>query len=155
MPGARVLRRSVLGEAALGALVLGLTAMLVNAEPGRTATAPLPGPAHRVISYDTGGPGGRGVLIVDVDPAATGPNMIRVTVEDPRGAPQDVAELRATLTLTGRQLGPFAVAFQHTAPGKYVASAVQLPYSGTWRLGATVRTSDIDETTVATPIDVR
>jgi len=32
------LRRSVLAEAALGAVVLGITAMLVNAEPGRTAT---------------------------------------------------------------------------------------------------------------------
>jgi copper transport protein len=155
MLDARVLRRSVLGEAALGALVLGVTAMLVNAEPGRTATAAPPGPAHHVISYDTGGPSGRGQLIVDVDPAATGPNTIHVTVDDPRGAPHDVAELHTTLTLTARQLGPFAITLQHTAPGKYVASGVQLPYSGTWQLRVTVRTSDIDETTVATPIDVR
>jgi copper transport protein len=156
----RALRRSVLGEAALGALVLGVTAMLVNAEPGRTATGfmttgSITRSAHHVISYDTGGPNGRGQLVVDLDPSATGPNTVRVTVEDSRGAPHDVPELHATLTLTARQLGPFAVPLQHTAPGRYVASGVQLPYSGTWQLRVTVRTSDIDETTAATPIDVR
>lgn len=108
------LRRSVLAEAALGAVVLGIIAMLVNAEPGRTATTAPPGPAHHVIGYDTGGRNGRGQLIVDVDPAATGPNAVRITVEDLHGAPHDVAELRGTLTV--RQLGPFEVALAHTAP---------------------------------------
>ncbi len=106
-----------------------------------------------MIRYDTGGPNGRGQLIVDVDPAIAGPNTVRVTVEDPSGAPHDVAELHSTLTV--RQLGAFPVALQHTAPGEYVAQAVQLPFSGTWQLTVTVRTSDIDETTVATPIDIR
>jgi copper transport protein len=146
------LRRSVLIEAALGAVVLGVTAMLVNAEPGRTATAAPPGPAHQALRYDTGGPNGRGQLIVDVDPAATGPNRVRITVEDSRGTPHDVAELHCTLTM--RQLGPFTIPLQHTAPGGYVANDVQLPYIGTWQLRVTVRTSDIDETTVATPIDI-
>jgi copper transport protein len=152
MPLTSTLRRSVLVEAALGAVVLGVTAMLVNAEPGRTATAAPQGPAHQVLNYDTGGPNGRGQLIVDVDPAATGPNRIRITVEDSRRTPHDVAELHCTLTV--RQLGPFTILLQHTAPGGYVANDIQLPYTGTWQLRVTVRTSDIDETTVATPIDI-
>ncbi|MBV9032017.1 MAG: copper resistance protein CopC/CopD [Pseudonocardiales bacterium] len=149
------LRASVWGEAALGALVLGVTALLVNAEPGRTATVPPPRPVHHVVSYDTGGPGGRGQLVVDVNPAATGPNTIHVTVDDSRGAPHDVPELRTTLTLATRQLGPFTLGLRHTGVGAYIAGGVQLPYSGTWRLSVTVRTSDIDETTVSTPVDVR
>ncbi len=153
LPLTSTLRRSVLAEAALGAVVLGITAMLVNAEPGRTATVDPPGPAHHVIRYDTGGRNGQGQLIVDVDPAATGPNTVRITVEDPHGVPHDVAELHSTLNL--RRLGPFTVTLEHTAPGEYVAQAVQLPYRGTWQLRVTVRTSDIDETTVATPIDIR
>ena len=147
------LRRSVLAEAVLGAVVLGLTALLVNAEPGRTATAPPPGPAHHVIDYDTGGPGGRGELAVDVDPAASGPNTIHVTVEDPSGARRDVAELRSELTLTARLLGPFPVPLSRTEPGMYEAMGVQLPYPGAWTLRITVRTSDIDETTVTVPFD--
>ncbi|MFY9805855.1 MAG: FixH family protein [Pseudonocardiaceae bacterium] len=154
-PLTSTLRSSVLAEAALGAVVLGVTAMLVNAEPGRTATAAQSGSAHQVLRYDTGGPNGRGQLVIDVDPAAAGPNSVRITVEDPRGAPREVAELHSTMTLTTRQLGPFVMALQHTAPGGYVANGIQLPYRGTWQLRVTVRSSDIDETTVATPIDIR
>jgi copper transport protein len=148
------LRRSVLREAVLGALVLGVTALLVNAEPGRTATAASPGPAHQVISYDTGGPGGQGQLTVDVDPAVTGPATIGVTVQDLTAVPRDVAELNATLALTSQQLGPFPVPLQRTAPGRYVATGFQIPADGTWQLAVTVRTSDIDQTTVTTRIDI-
>jgi copper transport protein len=153
--GHSVLRRSVLGEAALGVLVLSVTALLVNAEPGRTATAAPLGPAHHVVSYDTGGPGGQGRLTIDVDPAATGPDTISVTVEDPTGNPQDVAELTATLALTSRQFGPLPVPLQRTVPGHHVARGVQIPANGTWQLAVTVRTSDIDQTTVTTPIGIR
>ncbi|MGH3963340.1 MAG: copper resistance protein CopC [Pseudonocardiaceae bacterium] len=154
-PALVTLRRSVVGEAMLGALVLGVTALLVNAEPGRTVTVASPGPAHHIISYDTGGPGGQGQLTVDVDPATAGPDTISVTVEDPTGNPRDVAELNATLTLTPRQLGPIPVPVRRTAPGHYVATGVQIPVNGTWQLAVTVRTSDIDRTTVTVPIDIR
>ncbi|MGH3798388.1 MAG: copper resistance protein CopC [Pseudonocardiaceae bacterium] len=154
-PAMSTLRRSVLREAALGAFVLAVTALLVNAEPGRTATAAPLGPVHRVVSFDTGGPGGRGQVAVDVEPAATGPNTIRVTVEDPAGRPHDVPEVGTSLTLAARQIGPVPVPLHRTAPGVYVADGVQIPNNGSWQLAVTVRTSDIDETTVAAPIDVR
>jgi copper transport protein len=149
------LRRSVLTEAALGAVVLGVTALLINAEPGRTATASPPGPARHVIDYDTGGSSGRGKLVIDVNPAATGPNTVHITVEDSTGAQHDVAELRSELILTARSLGPLAVPVRRAEPGEYDATAVQLPYPGLWTLRITVRTSEIDETTVAVPVDVR
>jgi hypothetical protein len=37
----------------------------------------------------------------------------------------------------------------------YDATGVQLPYRGAWTLRITVRTSDIDETTVTVPVDAR
>lgn len=153
--GRSELRHSVAGEAVLGALVLSVTALLVNAEPGRTVATTLPGPAHQVISYDTGGPDGRGQLIVDVNPATTGPNTIRVTIEDGSGTRHDVAELRSELTLTERRLGPFSIPLQHTEPGEYGAGGVQLPYPGSWQLKMIVRTSEIDEAGVSIPIDIR
>ncbi|MDQ4010990.1 MAG: FixH family protein [Actinomycetota bacterium] len=153
-PVVSTLRRSVLREAVLGALVLGVTALLVNAEPGRTATAASSGPAHQVISYDTGGPDGQGRLTVDVAPTVTGPAMISVTVADPTGDPRDVPELNATLTLTSKQLGPFPVPLQPTAPGRYVVTGFQIPAEGTWQLALTVRTSDIDQITVTTAINI-
>jgi copper transport protein len=97
---------------------------------------------------------------VDVNPAATGPNTIRVTVRNSRGDPYDVAELDATVTLTSqtlasRRLGPFPVPLQRTGPNGYVADGFQLPMRGTWMFEATVRTSDIDRTTVVTSIEIR
>jgi copper transport protein len=149
------LRRSVVAEAALGAVVLVLTALLVESEPGRTATAAPPGPTHRVVAYDAGGLGGTGRLEVDVDPATTGPNTIRVAIEDPTGKPHDIPEFHAALTLAARGLGPLTVDLRRTGVGAYAGTGVQIPSSGLWELYLTVRTSDIDEAIVAAPIDVR
>lgn len=149
------LRRSVRGEVLLGVVVLSLTALLVNAVPGRMAGAAPAGPVHQIVSYDTGTAGGRGQLIVDIDPAVSGPNTIRVTVVDLRGTRHDVAELRASLTLPARQLGPFPIPLQRLAPGQYSTSDFQLPYSGTWQFMVTVRTGELDQTTVSAPISIR
>ncbi|HET9253603.1 MAG TPA: copper resistance protein CopC [Pseudonocardiaceae bacterium] len=142
------LRRSVLTEAVLGGIVIGLTALLVNAEPARTATAAPAGLVRSSASYDTGSPGGQGRLEVTLDPATTGPNTIHIDVEDSTGALHDVAELGAELMLTGRALGPFSIPTRHTGLGRYEASGVQLPFPGDWDLMMTVRTSEIDETSV-------
>ncbi|MGH3997593.1 MAG: copper resistance CopC/CopD family protein, partial [Pseudonocardiaceae bacterium] len=91
-PAVTTLRRRVLREAVLGAAVLCVTALLVNAVPGRTALA---APAHHIVSYDTEGPGGQGQLTIDVD-SATEPDTISVTVTDPAGNPRNVPELNAT-----------------------------------------------------------
>jgi copper transport protein len=150
-----VLRRSVLVEAGLAAVVLAVTALLVNSEPGRTASAAPAGPAHREVGYDTGGPGGKGKLEVDVDPSATGPNTLRVVIEDVAGKPRDIPEFHASLTLEANHIGPLPLTMQRVGVGSYSGTGVQIPAAGSWRLALTVRTSEIDETTVATPIDVR
>jgi copper transport protein len=154
LPVVSTLRRSVLREAVLGAAVLGVTALLVNAAPGRTTLALPPGPAHHIVSYDTGGPGGKGQLTISVDPTTTGSDTISVIVADPAGNPRDVPELNATLTLPAKRLGPLPVELQRRAPGSYVATGVQIPVVGTWQLAVTVRTSEIDRTTVPTLIDI-
>jgi copper transport protein len=151
----RGLRRSLRGEALLGVVVLSITAVLVNAVPARTAVATPAGPAYQIVGYDTGAPSGRGRLIVTIDPAMSGPNTVRVTVVDLRGTRRDVAELHASLTLPARQLGPFPIPLQRHAPGEYSTSGFQLPYPGTWQLTVTVRTGELDQTTVTAPIRVR
>ena len=149
-----VLKRSVLTEAALAAVVLAVTALLVNSEPGRTAGAAPAGPVHREVEYNTGGPGGKGKLEVDVDPSATGPNTLRVVIEDAAGKPRDIPEFHASLTLEVNHIGPLPLTMQRVGVGSYSGTGVQIPAIGSWQLALTVRTSEIDETTVATPIDV-
>jgi copper transport protein len=150
----RRLRRSLRGEALLGVVVLSITAVLVNAVPAHTLVATPAGPAYQIVGYDTGAPSGRGRLLVTIDPAVSGPNTIRVTVVDLRGTRRDVAELHARLTLPARQLGPFPIPLQRHAPGEYATSGFQLPYPGTWQLTVTVRTGELDQTTVAAPIRI-
>jgi copper transport protein len=152
-----VLRRTVLIEAGIAATVLALTAILVNAEPGRTAeaaeAAAAAGPVQAHLSFDTDGANGTGSLDIRVDPARTGPNTLLVTVRTPNGVVRDIPELRAELTLPERHLGPLAVPVDRQGPGRYQGTE-QIPIAGDWQLALTVRTSDIDETTVRLPLTV-
>ncbi len=148
------LRRPVLIETAGAVIVLGLTAALVNAEPARTAeaaTAPVvqATPDGQTLPFDTAGPKGKGNLKVYITPAHVGPNLLDVTVEDPTGTPEDVPELDVNLTLKERNVGPLKIDMQHVGTGRYRAAEAQIPLSGAWQVAITVRTSDVDETTVA------
>lgn len=149
------LRRSLLGEIIAAGIVLALTAMLVNSEPGRTAIAhppPAAGPVRSTVSYDTGGVSGRGSLEIELDPARPGPNRLSVVVRGDNTAPRDVPELDATLSLPAQHIGPLRIPIVHNGPGHYAANA-SIPLPGSWQLALTVRTSDFDETTVRVPVE--
>jgi copper transport protein len=153
-----VLRRTVAVETAIAVAVLGLTAVLVDAEPGRTAeaatAAAAAGPVDGDLHYDTGGPGGTGTVSVRIDPARTGPDTLEVTVRNAAGDHLDPPGLEAELSLPERGLGPLTLALHRTATGTYAGSG-QIPLAGTWQLALTVRTDDLDETTVRLPVPVR
>ncbi|MDQ2883537.1 MAG: FixH family protein [Actinomycetota bacterium] len=151
------LRHTVLGETAVAVVVLGLTAVLVNTEPGRTALAAAAThapTADSTVAYDTGGPSGTGTLDVRIAPSRTGPNVVDVTVRGARGTPVDLPELDAELSLPDQHLGPLTLTVTREGPGRYRADG-QIPIAGTWQLALTVRTSDINETTVGLPITIR
>jgi hypothetical protein len=117
------------------------------------AAAATQGPVRASRSYDTGGPRGTGILEIQVDPARTGPDTINITVHDPRGASLDLPELDAEISLPDHHLGPLPLTVKHHGPGHYQATG-QIPLPGTWQLTLTLRTSDIDETTVRLPIPI-
>ncbi|NMI01198.1 FixH family protein [Pseudonocardia acidicola] len=152
------LRRSVLVESAIAVLVLAAAATLVNAEPGRTALAAAaaaapPGPVSSTQAYAVGGPAGSGTLQVTVDPARTGPNVVRIATGDPAGRPVDVAEIDVALTLPAAHLGPLPLPVTHDGTGRYRAAG-EVPIAGAWQLGVTVRTSDFDEGTYYTALQI-
>jgi copper transport protein len=159
------LRRVVAVETGIAAVLLGLTAFLVNAEPARAEVARERnaaqgvaggGPASLAVPFDTGaGPAGRGQVALVLLPGQVGRNEIHLSVLDAGGAPKDVPELRATITLRERSLGPLQVPVSYGgAPGHYIAGNVQIPLPGHWELALVVRTSEVDETTVRVPVDV-
>jgi copper transport protein len=55
--------------------------------------------------------------------------------------------------LPDRDLGPLPVVLRREGPGRY-AGLVRLTLPGSWQLAVTVRTSDIDQTTVRIPLDI-
>ncbi|WP_433341198.1 copper resistance CopC/CopD family protein [Streptomyces sp. CA-253872] len=150
------LRRSVLIEAGIAVVLLGVTTVLTTTEPGRTEeqVAAAKGgsassaPVSVKLPFDTGGENGKGTVQLDIDPGRSGANVMHVYIERPGGAPFDVPEVRLSLTLPEKNLGPIAVRPQHLAAGHWSASGVQIPMAGSWQLGVTVRTSDIDQVTV-------
>lgn len=145
------LRRSVAVETAVAAGVLALTAALVQTAPARNSYA---APVSATVAFDTRGPHGTGRIDVVVTPARLGSDSFHVSVLGPNGAPEVIPELRAALRLPARAIGPLPVALAGAGPGHYTATA-PIPIAGSWQLVLTVRTSDIDETTVTVPISIR
>lgn len=152
------LRRSVLAEAGVAVVLLAVTTILTSTEPGRaaeleagrgsTATA-VPDRAVKVtLPFDTGGQNGKGSVRLQLDPGRVGANTLHVWAETPDGKPLDLPELKVSFTLEAKEIGPLPVLPERAAPGHWSASGVQLPLAGDWRIDVTVRTSDIDQTTV-------
>ncbi|MFE1444170.1 copper resistance CopC/CopD family protein [Streptomyces sp. NPDC058739] len=153
------LRRSVLAEASVAVVVLAVTTMLTSTEPGRTeeeakaataaaAAAPTSGAVTLDMPFDTGGEDGKGLVRVELDPARVGGNEMHVYVERPNGRAFDVPEVKLSFTLESRDVGPLPVVPDHITTGHWSASGVQIPMAGDWTVAVTVRTSDIDQTTV-------
>ncbi|KUM86039.1 MULTISPECIES: copper resistance CopC/CopD family protein [Streptomyces] len=159
------LRRSVLAEAGVAVVLLAVTTVLTQTEPGRTeedakaATAASSsssssssagsGAVTLDMSFDTGGTDGKGVVTVDFDPARVGGNEMHVYVQRSNGRAFDIPEVKVALTLEAKKIGPLAVTPDRIATGHWSASNVQIPMAGDWKVAVTVRTSDIDQTTVS------
>ncbi|WP_328943635.1 copper resistance protein CopC [Streptomyces sp. NBC_00250] len=154
------LRRSVLTEAAVAVVLLAVTTVLTSTEPGRTeeeagrstaASGPAAVPDRPVdirLPFDTGGVDGKGVVRLSLDPGRTGANALHLFVERPNGKPLDVPEIKVALTLEAKNVGPLPVAPDRIQTGHWSASGVQIPMPGEWRIQVTVRTSEIDQTTI-------
>jgi len=146
------LRRWVAAEVAVAVVVLALTAVLVNAEPARTAYA---APVSQTVAFDAGGRDGSGTLSLVLDPARTGGNVLHLSVLGANGLPREVVQVQAGLTLPSQDIGPLRTQLVHAGPGHYAGSNLIVPLPGTWQLSISIRTSDIDQTTVTIPVRIR
>ncbi|MFH9981619.1 copper resistance CopC/CopD family protein [Streptomyces sp. NPDC017179] len=156
------LRRSVLTEAGVAVVLLVVTTVLTQTEPGRTETeakaatsssspsssSSAAGAVTLDMPFDTGGKDGKGVVRIDIDPARVGGNELHIFALGPNGRLRDVAELKISFTLATKDIGPLPVNPEHVTTGHWVASGVQIPMAGDWKVDATVRTSDIDQVSV-------
>ncbi|MDX3536391.1 copper resistance protein CopC [Streptomyces sp. MB09-01] len=159
------LRRSVLVEAGIAVVLLAVTTVLTSTEPGRTveqeagrggssATA-VPDRAVKItLPFDTGGQNGKGSVRLELDPGRVGANTLHLWADSGDGKPFDLPEIKVAFTLPAKDIGPLPLVPDQAAPGHWTASGVQLPLAGEWRIDVTVRTSDIDQTTVQKTVKI-
>ena len=95
----RRLRRSVAAELAVAAVILACTALLVNTATGREAYAPTVSASQ---AFNTGGPGGAGIVHVFATPARLGPNTIQLYFTTAGGRAFVPAQVTAALYLPAR-----------------------------------------------------
>lgn len=153
------LRRSVLAEVGVAVALLAVTTVLTSTEPARTeeeaarastaASAPeTAGPVEMKLPFDTGGENGKGTVRMEITPARTGANELHLWVDGSDGKPMDVPEVKVAFTLESKDIGPLPVVPARLTEGHWTADGVQIPMAGNWKVAVTVRTSDIDQTTI-------
>ncbi|MGE5828826.1 MAG: copper resistance D family protein, partial [Micromonosporaceae bacterium] len=148
---ARSLRGVVIGEAAIAAVVLAITGVLVQVTPARTAvqlgstqsdlqTLTLTNPLY--------------TLQVEVDPAKVGVNFVHLYAYTPDGAPASVQEWVVKAALPAEGVEPVeATVLPLTAD--HATSEISLPSSGTWHFTFMLRLSEIDQQSVAGDVIIR
>jgi copper transport protein len=152
--GARRMRWTVGAEVLATTVVLGLSAVLVQAEPGRDAVATRDAVRRRGVSQTL--TGRLFTLQFDIYPVEIGEdNTIHAFVYTPAGAPLPAQQW----TVTSRPLGdaglePVSEPLLPLIPRHHAAGAITFPLPGTYEIRFTVRTTEVDQDTVTTRITV-
>jgi copper transport protein len=140
----RALRRSTLVEVAVAAVVVAVTAFLVDTPPAATAYARPLSSVHVVDDVR---------VQLDLDSARVGPNTLHVYLTGSDGRAFDVPEVTGRITRDGEAV---PVRIERISLGHYEATErLVVPYRGTWLLEVRVRTSDIDSLTVTETLTFR
>jgi copper transport protein len=170
-PARLALRRSVMAEAVIAVVLMGVATTLSGSQPGRAAeeqksltaaqpaATPTAAPAGQDVNlrvpFDTGGPGGKGTATVELTPAKAGVDAtVHLELADDTGRTINAPEVRLAFTLPAQKLGPLQAKVAAFGAGHWIASGVRLPLAGDWQMALTVRTSDIDEVTVTRTVRV-
>ena len=147
---ARGLRRSVALEAALGAVVLAVTAVLVATTPGRVAAGgPDPNaaaqqPAAASIDLPNG---------TTVEVGATPERAVTVQLEDAAGRPLDPEKVSVNASLAGQNVSKLPLRLGRADAGSYRTEDL-LPFAGSWRITVTVQTSELESGVGTVSLDV-
>jgi copper transport protein len=125
-------------EITLGAVVIAVTALLVNLPPARIA-AGVEGPFNTEAAL-----GHRGIHIM-VDPNRVGENEIHITPEMMGEEEMHFEEIRVLFRMPEEGIGPIPAEAEPSGHGEYVVRGHQLSVPGEWILEIVARTGEFDE----------
>jgi copper transport protein len=144
------LLRTVRAEALLLVVVVGLTAILVNVPPARTAVVAKADRVDITKRVDTGN------VELSVDPAIVGPNTVQARYTDGTGQPLNVANsMTIEFSQPSAGLEPITRQVPASEPGVFVLQGNELSIPGTWTVTIAVRTGDFTEQRTSFEVPVR
>ncbi|WP_083672375.1 copper resistance CopC/CopD family protein [Micromonospora sp. CB01531] len=146
------MRRAVVAELAITAVVLGVTANLVQTTPARTEAANVAGTSTGYFSTTLTSP--LYSLQVELDPAQRGNNSMHLYAYTSDNRPQPVQEWKATAALPSAGIEPIEIPLL-SLTDNHATGEINLPAAGQWVFRFTVRTSDIDQATVTATVPIK
>jgi copper transport protein len=151
--GAARMRRTVGIEVAATAVVLALSAVLVQVTPGGRAQAQQAADAVQGVSQTLTCP--LYTLQFNIYPVQVGENnTVHAFVYTAAGKPLPAQEWSVTTVLQGQDLGPVTTRMLGVLP-HHAIGAITFPLPGVYEVRFTVRTTEIDQATVRTTVTVR
>jgi copper transport protein len=139
------LRRIVFAELAITAVVLGVTAALVQIAPPRTAEAAESASTSTTVTKTL--TSSTMAMQVDIFPATVGNNSLHLYAYTPDNKPLTVVEWTATAALPAKGIEPIPIPLLRITDFHAIGD-IALPAAGEWTFKFTARTSDIDEQTL-------
>lgn len=151
--GPAKLRRSVGIEVAAALVVLSLSAVLVQVNPGRSAATERAATVDTGVSQTLTSP--LYTLQFNIYPVELGENnTVHAFLYTAVGAPLPAQQWTVDVRLLGQDLEPVATPMLGLVPKNHAIGAVTFPQPGTYEVRFTIRTTAIDEDTVRTTITV-
>jgi copper transport protein len=147
-PGA--LRRMIVIEAAVAAVVLGVTSVLVQTTPARNLAAESAAPSIQSAVLEHA----LFTLTVDVQPATAGLNDVHLYATTPDGQPSDVKEWKVRASLPSQGIEPIDAAILPLTPS-HSTGQIDLPAAGMWTFVFTLRLSETDQASVTAEFQVQ
>ncbi|MEO3816459.1 copper resistance protein CopC [Plantactinospora sp. B24E8] len=149
--GTTRIRRAVWVELAITAVVLAISAVLVQTPPARTAEGY--GTNGTAAYYSTTLTSSLYSLQVEIDPAKRGGNSVHLYAYTLDNKPLPVVEWRATAALPEKGIEPIEIPLLPLTDS-HATGEISLPSAGNWQLSFTVRLSDIDQATVTSAVPI-
>ncbi|HEX2772423.1 MAG TPA: copper resistance protein CopC [Micromonosporaceae bacterium] len=146
------MRGAVWAELGITAVVLAVSATLVQTTPARTAAADAETGSVRYFSTTLSSSIYQ--LQVEVDPAEVGSNSVHLYAYTPDNKPLPVVEWRATAALPDKGVEPVEIPLLPLTDN-HVTGEVRFPAAGNWQLRFTVRISEIDQATVSATVPIK
>ncbi|SNY48619.1 copper resistance CopC/CopD family protein [Paractinoplanes atraurantiacus] len=152
-PGATGLRRTVGVEVLATVVILGLSSVLVQVNPGRSAAVDQGAVREQGVSQTLTSP--LYTLQFNIYPVEIGDNnTIHAFVYTPAGAPLPADEWSVTSRLLDHDVEPVTQPLLGLIPRHHAVGAIAFPFPGTYEIKFTVRIGELDQATVKTTVAV-